>query len=157
MDDIKGYVLSILSVSIISAASVNITSKMGGVGKIVKMICGILFLVTLISPFTKLTDPGLSQYISRIKLDAEDVITEGKNLAQAETESIIKKQSEAYILDRAAQMGLAIEVDITLSESTPTVPVSVSVIGDVSPYFKQQLRQIISHDLGVPEDFQIWQ
>ena len=156
MVDIKAYIISIIAVGILLAVSVNLTQNMGAVGNVVKLVCGVVFLITFISPVIDFPNVDIHKYISNIEMDAEDVIQEGKNIAMAETESIIKAQSETYILDRASEMGLNINVDITLSDTLPKVPVSVFVVGEASPYQKRHLQQIIRKDLGIGEECQIW-
>jgi len=157
MDDYKGYILSIIVTSVISSIFVNITKRMGTIGKIIKLLCGVLLVITLIRPITNLSGVKIPEYFSELEFDAENVIDQYQQLTADETQHIIKEQTEAYILDRATQMGLILEVDVNLSDASPYTPVSVVISGDASPYFKQQLQKVISNNLGIQEENQVWQ
>ena len=92
----------------------------------------------------------------RLELDAEDIVSEGEDMAVSATASIIKEQVTAYILDKASSLGLNLEVEVTMTGSSPPVPSAVALKGTASPYAKQRLQQIITDELGIPEENQSW-
>jgi hypothetical protein len=68
----------------------------------------------------------------------------------------IKARSEAYILDKAAELALSVEVEVTLSNDEIPLPVSVRVSGKASNYAKSRLQAIITQDLGINKEHQVW-
>ena len=69
---------------------------------------------------------------------------------------IIKTETEAYILDKAAQFDLQLDVQVALTDDVMPVPESVQLTGSVSPYVKSRLQILISNDLGIPKEQQLW-
>jgi hypothetical protein len=59
-------------------------------------------------------------------------------------------------LDKAQALNTALEVEVTLSDDEIPIPVKVRLSGKVSPYAKGRLQQIISEELGIERENQIW-
>ena len=112
--------------------------------------------MTVISPWTKLRFEDISSYFADIQTDADQIIGEGEEIAADATVAIIKKQVEAYILDKAHSLDIDIEVEVAFAELRPLVPDAVTIKGAVSPYAKLQLQQMIADDLGIPKENQMW-
>lgn len=156
MDSIKNYLISVIAAAIISGIATGIVGKKGTVGAITKLITGLFLIITVISPWSKLDIGWLSDYYSEYSIQAFDLITQGEAAAQDEITAIIKRQVEAYILDKASLLGMEIEVEVTMSETQPPTPESVTVIGAVAPYGKQRLEYILCNDLGIAKENQFW-
>ena len=109
---------------------------------VIAIICSVIVTIT--------NDIGAVSSI--IKLLCSIYIT----VAENEKSRIIKMQTEAYISNKAESMGADIDVVVQLSEQEPIVPISVSITGDVSPYIKSRLQQIISNDIGLCEEALQW-
>jgi hypothetical protein len=58
-------------------------------------------------------------------------------------------------LDKAAAIGAQIQVKIVLSNDHYPVPEKVYIEGDISPFARTRLKQILT-ELGVTEENQIW-
>ena len=71
--------------------------------------------------------------------------------------AIIKDRTEAYILDKAASMGLSLRVEVILSEEEIPKPITVKLWGTVPPYTKTRLRNWMEDTLGIGEEDQLWQ
>ena len=70
--------------------------------------------------------------------------------------TIIKGETEAYILDKAASLGVELEVDVLLEDMYPMAPKTVRLSGSVSPYVRNRLQNIIAEELGISKENQIW-
>ena len=68
--------------------------------------------------------------------------------------NIIKSRVQAYILDKADSFGTSLEVEVILDQDH--IPVSVELQGNISPYARAQLTEIIEEDLGIPKEHQLW-
>lgn len=156
MESIREYLLCITAAAIVCSITVGLMGKKGAYGALIKLLTGLFLTVTVISPWTKLDLADISAYTEGLSIDAGDAVAHGESVANEATAAIIKSQTEAYILDKAASMDLDIEVEVTLSSEAPPVPATVSVTGEVSPYAKERLRQCIANDLGIPEENQSW-
>lgn len=156
MDSIKDYLVSVIAAAIITGIATSVVGKKGTIGSIIKLLTGLFLIITVISPWTKLDISTLTEYFSDYSAQASSVVAQGEAVAQSEVAAIIKDQSEAYILDKASLLGLDIAIQVTLSESDPPAPESVTIQGTVSPYAKKSLEQILSIDLGIAKENQHW-
>lgn len=156
MEDVRQYLLSVIAAAIISSLVITIVGKKGTHAAVVKLMIGLLLTITVVSPWTKLQIGDLSSYLQEIKLDGDTVTSEALAIIAEEKASIIKEEIEAYILDKAASMELDVTVDVELTGGDPPTPYAVTITGTASPYAKQRLQYIISDELGVPKEQQLW-
>lgn len=98
----------------------------------------------------------LQDYLGDISMQSEAVVAEGENFANAQMADIITQRTEAYILDKAASMSVALQVEVTLSEENPPVPRAVTLTGALSPYQKSTLEDFISGNLGIAKEEITW-
>ena len=115
-----------------------------------------MITITVIGPLLRETDFSLGLYLDEISADGQWAVAKGEEAAIQTMSERIKEKTETYILDKAAQMGAAITVDVNLEESMPPAPAEITIKGTVSPYVKKQLTDCLRNDLGIPEDKQIW-
>ena len=157
MDEVKQYVISLLTAALLcSVVNVWIPSKGSG-GALVRLISGVLITITMISPLVNIRIQDFSDMFLEYSDSGQDYAQSGKEQAAMAMGEIIKQQTEAYILDKAACMGLDLEVEVTLSETDPIIPDTVMLKGQVSPYAKMQLISTIEDQLGIIREKQIWQ
>ena len=156
MEDMKQYILTIVSVAVLSSVLLKLLNDKSSAYKLIKLMCGIIMVLTIVSPWTKVTIDDYLEGFEWVKRDAAAVQEEGEILVQQKLKESITERTEAYILDKAALLGADISVSITCTTSDVPIPISVELSGNASPYAKSRLRQILSSDVGIPEDKQIW-
>lgn len=155
MDAIRQYILSVICIAILCGLTQTLFSK-SSTGTLVKLITGLMITITVIGPLLRETDFSLGLYLDEISADGQWAVAKGEEAAIQTMSERIKEKTETYILDKAAQMGAAITVDVNLEESMPPAPAEITIKGTVSPYVKKQLTDCLRNDLGIPEDKQIW-
>ncbi len=156
MEAIREYMITVTAAALICGVLNALASKLGSSGKLLRLMCGILMLLTVISPLTKIRLTDLPELGQGILESGEALATAGENSAREEMAAIIKEQTQAYILDKANVLGASLEVEVILTEDTLPVPKSVRLQGAISPYGKGKLQQILAQDLGIPTEEQIW-
>ena len=156
MTETRRYILSILAVALICGLLNVFLSKEFAHSKMFKMISGFALVITIIAPFANLNIDNIEDMFNAMEFNSDHIISEGENIADLTSRDIIKERSEAYILDKASDMGLTVEVEVTLNDTVPSSPYSIEIIGNISPYYKIQLSKIITTDLAIPEDRQKW-
>ena len=152
----KGYISSIVIAAIFSAVVQILLPPKSANGRITGLLCGIVLAVTVISPLTRLTFNNISNFMEGLNESADRYIEDGQTAAQTEFETIIIQETQAYILDKANQLGLQIAVEVALDENNHSIPSSVTVIGSLSPYTKEVLSGYIANTLGIAKEKQIW-
>lgn len=124
-----------------------------GAGKGVRKLVGGIFLaLTVFRPLGGLELPEFS--LERFQADAEAVAEDGISRADFARKDIITDACEAYILSKAAELGLEPEVLVTLdSEGLPcTVVLTVSA----SPSERDTLSGWITKELGLRKEDVKW-
>ena len=154
METVKQYLLGILCAALVCSVLTTVIGKNKTIGSIIKMLCGIFLAVTVVSPITNWNFSNLD--ILPDEWDSDVASDAGIYYSTEQMGAIIKDQTQAYILDKAKQMGVDINIDVTLDSTYPYAPDSVVLSGVIGPYNKHRLMQIISEDLAIPEDKQIW-
>jgi len=120
------------------------------------LICGIFLLLCVIRPVANIPITGISRFAIPYREKASDAVSAGEEYARAQLCEIIKAESEAYILDKAYELDAVICVEVNLSTDEIPHPVTVRISGDVSPYVRQKLQQIIAQELSIAKENQIW-
>ncbi len=156
MAEVKAYLLSITAAAVVCTILRHIAGEKGTTEKIIRIITGVFMAVTLVSPLLNFNLKDIERYFSDFQAMSADAAETGTQMANAEMTDIIKLQTEAYILDKARQLGLEIDVEVKLSESNPPVPCHVVLTGTVSPYQKRYISQHISDKLGISQENQQW-
>lgn len=156
MESIQKYLLSIIVSAMISGLLVRFVKKDTAYGSMLRLLASLFVVITVVSPWTNFNFENISFYWKEFDMDASDQVAIGQEFATESLQKIIKEQSESYILDKANALGADLRVNITISQANPPVPVSVQLEGNLSPYAKKQLKQIIAKDLGIPEGEQAW-
>lgn len=156
MFEFKQYIIAVTAAAIVGCIAVSICDKKSTTSAVIKLIVGVFMTLTILKPMIEIKIADISDYLSAVHSSASDSVQAGCAWADSETMVIIKERSEAYILDKASSAGVQIDVDVTVCEQAPYAPSSVTVSGNVSPYAKMQLSEIIEKDIGVSKENQIW-
>lgn len=156
MNDIKQYILSVLAASLASAIIAKLTFKSKLNQTLLKIACGVFVIITAVTPVLDFRISDVADMIGHTDFDAEELVEEALSSAESEKISIIKDRIQAYIKNKAAAYGADIIANVILSEEDNLTPESVVIEGDITPYKKKLLKKIISEDLGIPEDAQVW-
>lgn len=156
MEEIRTYLISVTAASLVCGIVNTLAGKKGTISSVIKLLTGLFLALTVVRPVVDLSIPDLNSYISSINTDAQAAVADGKNMASAELSAIIKAQTQAYILDKAASLGVDMEVEVILSDGAPPLPVGVILTGAVSPYAKAHLSTYLEETLGIPREAQQW-
>ncbi len=156
MENIRAYILSVVAAALICGSIRMLFGKKGGTYALISAICGIFMAFVLISPLRDLDFSVYGDYFSGFMEEAQAVVKEGELTAFEEQRAFIKKETEAYILDKAVSLGADISVSVTVSEKSPPTPIKITVKGAVSPYVKKVLKSYLEEQFGIPEEAQTW-
>ena len=153
MTDFRQYVLSMTAAALLGGILLSCVPEGSG-RKILRLVCGILLTVTALKPLGQLRLPNLDAMSGEYRQQAEAAVAVGQEMARLEAREGIHKALEAYILDKAAELGVDVTPEVFTDESG--IPVSVRLEGDVSSGMRQKIQTIITNDLGIPGEAQKW-
>lgn len=149
------WMIGIFAAALLTAVALAITPKNK---KAVALAGGLIMILAAVKPLGELTYQDISAQIAKYQIKADE-LRSGIDVGSAEIMAvIIQEQTEAYILDKAAELGLEIEVKVTTQQASDgwPYPTDVKVTGQLSESDIQRLGRIISEDLAVAPDRQEW-
>lgn len=149
----KQYLYSV----IVSALACGIVTRMVQDPKrkeLIRLVCGMVLMITILRPLSGIRPDILFQMAPEARNAASFYVTEGARAASEARAECIKASCEAYILDKAKQLGVAVEADISLDEAL--IPVFAEMIVQTDDPALQQLESILTTDLGIPKEHQKW-
>ena len=119
-------------------------------------LCGVFLTITAIRPLLSFQISDISNVSWPYHTEAEKITTDALQEAEEARDTIIIDQLQAYIMDKAASLGAQIDVEILLTEENNSLPCGVILKGNISPYGKKRLAEILESDLGIKREAQQW-
>ena len=150
---VKDYIITVIAAASLCAVITHFVGNKGTAAAIIKLLTGLFMATALLRPVVHVQITEFVSFAEDIKNEANRITESGKKAAQEQMESIIISRSQAYILDKAASLGIDIDAEIYLEDY---IPASVRVTGAVSPYAKARLSSYIEETLGIPTEAQEW-
>lgn len=154
LDSLRSWVLGIVGAGVLCGVCKAVAPEGSG-KRVVGVVCGFVMMLAVLSVLRVDGAGDIGRYVSQYTLKAGEVAEEAKAQGTAQTRFIIEARCEAYILDKAAALGVTIEdVQVTArwSEDGYWYPVSCVLRGDESP----ELSGVIEAELGISKAGQIW-
>lgn len=152
---LRQYVLSIVTASLLCSVLMGLTAKTK-VKELTKLLCCVFLSVTALKPLVGLDLDRWLQESIPYQEEAQSCVAQGEEFARSAQADIIKSKAEAYILDKAAALNGNLEVEITICREGTPIPERAVLSGQVSPYAKGQLAEILEKDLGIAKENQVW-
>lgn len=119
----------------------------------VRLVSGLLLALAILRPLAGGNREKTDWELPSLRRETEQAAAYRKN-QQDQLSAIIAEKTEAYIWDKANQLGLACEPTVTTAagESGVPLPESVTIRGPYSP----ELAKCIEEEVGIPAEKQIW-
>ena len=149
------YLYSVLVAALICTV-VQLFPITGTAKEITKLICGLSMTVAVLSPLQNQDFSGFANNIFDISSNANSLTEEGEYASRIAMTTIIKEESEAYVHNKAAELGISVSCCIQVSEDALPVPVSVTVAGQITKQIRTQLEAILITDLGIAKENITW-
>ncbi len=153
MASVRTYLVSLLSAALFCSVLTALTGKKQAVGKIMHLLCGIFMSVCALGPLISLQLDRFTVYTAGLAAEADAAVQEGSQMAAQAMDEIIIEKTETYILEKAASMGAALEVEVELRDH---IPIGVELKGPASPAVRSRLTDWITDNLEIPAEAQKW-
>lgn len=156
MAALRQYILSVSSAAILCGLVKAMVPK-GSLQEILKLICGVFLALLVVEPVIQL-DPGriLSHFTGQLTSEGEAAAAFGEELARDSMAQYIKRETEAYILDKAKELGITAEVEVLVGKEDLPVPTAAVIRGPVSQRNKQELECMLEENLGIAKENLQW-
>ena len=153
MENTKSYLFSVCAAAILCGIVLKITPPKGSSAVMIKMLCGIFVMITILSPIISLPDCDFQSYFTGLSGEAMSIVAHGKDNAQAEIDAVMQQRLESYIHEKANSLGVDLDVTITVKDG---VICSFCACGAISPYKKAQISDYVRDQLGIALEDQQW-
>lgn len=151
MNEMASYLLTLICGAFICALIKAIAPDSPGKGTR-ELLCGLFLALLALSPIRTLEIPRWE--LMDFQSEAEAFAMDGAGQAIEERNSIISRQMEAYICNRAEELGLNITAQVMLDDAG--FPESVIVRGTWTEEQKERFCSVITSELGILEEAQSW-
>lgn len=156
MKELGEYLIHLTAAALICGVAIRFVRGNQMISIIIKLICGVFLAYSLIKPVPELRIKQIDNIVSDIGKEGERFAAEGMEYTRTALSESITQRTEAYIMEKAKAMHADLAVEVELSDDDIPIPVAVSLTGDVAPYTKSQLSELISTDLDIPKEKQQW-
>ena len=156
MVDIRGYVLSTVATAILCSIVQSLCTEKTITGRIIKLILRTMILIVLVSPWIDLDLADITPYMDSLNAEASAMTQQGVMASEDSMRTLIMEKTQAYILDKAVNMGLDLDIQVTLSESSPPLPQQIILVGDCSPLDRQRFTEKLTAELGLEKENMVW-
>lgn len=154
MDGLKNYLIAVCSAAILSAILKQLIGKSKMSSGTVNLLSGLFVAICIISPWKDFSLQDLEIYNPLHTQLGQSYVETGKRITQNQIDAIISEKIESYILEKANQLGVQVEVSVELAEDS--IPFKSIVSGRLSPEEKKTLSAFLEKEIGIQKEMQIW-
>lgn len=150
MEGVRVWLMSILAVSLLCALAEALMPK-GPVKGVGKLVCGLVLAAVVVSPVVRLDLEGGRQWLEDWNVGLEQREEELKKQVDEEMKTIIEQEYEAYIVDKAAQLGAQCTARVECRQEGEGVylPETVWISGSLAPQQREALSGALLEELGL--------
>lgn len=151
MSALRDWVLGVAAAAILAALAQTLMPE-GPVKRVGKLTCGLVLLAAVLRPLP-LFDPGAGQrWLEGYFQQVEQIESGLEQDRQEQLKAVIEEKAAAYILDKAAQLGLSctVSVECRLDEMGTPLPAAAFIRGAAPGDGRDRLSAAIAGELGIP-------
>lgn len=151
MSALRDWVLGVAAAAILAALAQTLMPE-GPVKRVGKLTCGLVLLAAILRPLPQFRPEGGQRWLEDYFQGVEEIESELKQGRQEQLEQVIEEEAAAYILDKAAQLGLkcTVSVECRTDEAGNPMPAAVFVRGAAPGEAWDSLSAAIADELGIP-------
>lgn len=157
MAGLRGWLLALVAASLICALADALMPK-GAVKRVGRLVCGLVLASAILSPLAGLDVESGQSWLERHLASVEFQRAELEEEVNGQMKVIIEQEYAAYIVDKAAQLGLdcTARVECERSEDGVYLPARTETSGLWTAGAQEKLIRVIETDLGVPRERQFY-
>lgn len=150
------YLLSVAAVGLLASLILSLLPE-GPLRRSGTFVGSLLLILAVLSPLVQLDADTIAQAIARVRMEAREAVSGVETDNREILAAIIKEDCETYIWDKAQEMGLELEVEVTVEAGVNyPYPTAVTLRGAVTAAQQAALSQWIEENLGIPGAQQEW-
>jgi hypothetical protein len=150
---IRGWLLSVVAVSLLLSLAQSLVPE-GSVRRALSLTGGLLLLLAMLQPLSHLDLAGLRPDFSGLAQEVSRRQSELERQSDSALAARIAQRTEAYISDKAGELGIVCSPRVTVKAGEDGVPLPWSAVLRGTP--SAVLADVIAEDLGIPKERQKW-
>lgn len=153
MGAVGRWLTAVISVSLLCAMAGALMPQ-GAVKQVGRLVCGLVLLAAILSPLRELDVDAGRRWLDSYLDSTGQWEAALKETVNRQMKTIIEEECAAYIVDKAAQLGLrcTLRVECRETEESLYLPLRAEVRGPLSDSDQTLLIRLIAEDLGIPEE-----
>ena len=153
MGAVGRWLTAVISVSLLCAMAGALMPQ-GAVKQAGRLVCGLVLLAAILSPLRELDVDAGRRWLDSYLDSTGQWEAALKETVNRQMKTIIEEECAAYIVDKAAQLGLrcTLRVECRETEEGLYLPLRAEVCGPLSDSDQTLLIRLIAEDLGIPEE-----
>ena len=153
MGAVGRWLTAVISVSLLCAMAGALMPQ-GAVKQVGRLVCGLVLLAAILSPLRELDVDAGRRWLDSYLDSTGQWEAALKETVNRQMKTIIEEECAAYIVDKAAQLGLrcTLRVECRETEEGLYLPLRAEVCGPLSDSDQPLLIRLIAEDLGIPEE-----
>lgn len=156
MEPLEDYVFALVTAALVCGILTSLIPQ-GTAGRLIKLVCGLFLTFTVLSPAAELDIHAILNWDFYDEQQVAGYIRDGEEMVRDAKAEIIKRETQAYILDKAESLGATVTAEVVLSEdAAEPVPVEVILTGSISPWARARLEDQLIADLGIQREALKW-
>lgn len=153
MEDLRSWIFSLAAAAICLSVLQPLIPK-GTIRAIFRVSSGLVLLVVALRPLLAFDPERLTLHYSDYQAEMDRQIEEYRTDYEEELTDIIQQETGAYISEKAAEMGVACNVQV-IAEICGDVPVPTEVVLDIPHH--SELEAWIHTELAIGPEAQHWE
>lgn len=153
MGALREWLTAVVVVSVLLAAARALIPE-GSVRSIGAFTGGLILLVTLLQPLTRLDFETMEFGFGPVRREVEQRRTELEAAGERETAELIERQTAAYIWDKADALGLSVTAEVRVEKGPEGLLLPVSAV--LTGAYSEELSAYLERELGIPRERQVW-
>ena len=149
----RAWLTAVVSVTLLLSVVQTLIPK-GSLREIASFVWGLLLLAVLLRPLGSVDLSAVSLDLAPYRQTVERRQAELEQEGQKELIGLIEAELGSYIWDKAADLGLTLQVQVTVEPDGSGVPATVSV--ELTGPKSEALSRWLETELGVPAERQVW-
>lgn len=149
MEFIKLWLISITGTTLFLAMTDSIMPS-GSVKQVGRLLSGLILLVMILKPFLQLSPESIASLSNHWQESILQEQEQQKNYYNNQLQSVIEENLEAYIMDKAMEIGVFCEASVqcNLGEDGIFIPTSIQLETDSAETWTQ-VETLVQEELGI--------
>lgn len=147
---IRQWLTGVTCAALIAALADGIMPK-GAVKQVGKLVCALILLCAVLRPVLRLNVQDFTVGIGTVVGDFRQQRTRLEQTSGAMLKTLIERESAAYIVDKAARLGMTCQAQVTCTagDGGTWIPRSARITGQLEKEQRNELTTAIHTELGI--------